>query len=242
MDFESKDLPEAFDSLKVVFVSDIHHGPFFSRDRLARICEQINQMKPDLILLGGDYVHRSPRYIEPSIQELVKLRAKYGVFAVLGNHDYWEGYEESKRAFSKTDITLLTNASRWIYAGSQRIKILGVDDLFEGSPEIASSLWDVKEEDFLILVSHNPDYAEKIKDEKRIDLMLSDHTHGGQVSFFGLYAPILPSAYGQKYRSGLVELDHFKVLVSNGLGTITPPIRFFARPQINVITLKRPSS
>jgi hypothetical protein len=92
--------------------------------------------------------------------------------------------------------------------------------------------------DFVILVSHTPDFAENLKTDK-IDLMLSGHTHGGEVTFFGLWAPYIPSDYGQKYRTGIIKTDKTTVLVSNGIGNTFLPIRFFARPQINIIDLEK---
>ena len=103
--------------------------------------------------------------------------------------------------------------------------------------DINPTIKDTEKNDFVILLSHNPDYIEKLQSDK-IDLMLSGHTHGGQITFFGLFAPLIPSAYGQKYRTGLVETVQTKLLVSNGIRKVTPPVRFFARPQINIVYLQ----
>ncbi len=121
---------------------------------------------------------------------------------------------------------------------NSRIKIGGVGDMWFDKQYLDSTIFDVEEEDFVILVSHNPDFAEKLKTNK-VDLILSGHTHGGQISFFGQWSPIIPSKYGQKYRTGVVKTDNTTVIISNGVGTIAPPTRFFVRPQINVITLKK---
>ena len=105
-------------------------------------------------------------------------------------------------------------------------------------PDVEPTLEETSSDDFVILLSHNPDYAEELPAEA-VDLMLSGHTHGGQISFFGLYAFYLPSDYGQKYRTGVVENGSTTVIVSNGIGTASvPPVRFFARPQIVEITLR----
>lgn len=236
-DFFSSDIPDSFDGFKIVFVSDIHHGPAFSRDRVRSAVDRINGLLPDLILLGGDYVQRDPKYIQPCMEELGRLNAKYGVMAVMGNHDHWESTEETRKWIQREGITLLDNTSRWIDISGERIKIGGVGDLYTDIQDLELTVKDVRKEDFVILMSHNPDYAERL-DTDRIDLMLSGHTHGGQVTFFGLWAPLLPSSFGQKYRTGLVETENTRVLVSNGVGTVTPPLRFFARPQINVIKLQ----
>lgn len=156
----SPEVPACFQKTKIVFLSDIHHGPFFSVKRLRKLVEKVNRLEPDIILLGGDYVHRDPKYIAPCFRELSRLKAPLGVYGVLGNHDHWE------------------------------------------------------------------------------DLVFAGHTHGGQVTFFGLWAPLVPSQYGQKYRTGLISVGDIRVIVTNGIGTITPPVRFFARPQIIVAVLE----
>jgi hypothetical protein len=226
------------DNLKIIFISDIHHGPFLSRERVHNLVTSVNNELPDIIILGGDYVHRDKKYISSCFDELQHLKAKYGVYAILGNHDYWESKELTVENIKKTKINFLDNSARWIYIGRSRLKIGGVGDYIEGIQDINPTLAGVEKEDFVILVTHNPDYIEEIKDNTQIDLVLAGHTHGGQVTLFGLYAPILPIKTGQKYRTGKISVGNMTAIVSNGIGTVTPPIRFFARPQINVVTLR----
>ena len=234
---KSRDIPENFNDTKIIFVSDIHHGPYFSKDRVRKLVERINELNPDIILLGGDYVHRDPRYITPCFKELSKLKAKINVFGVLGNHDHWENAELTRHEMKNAGIKEIDNKAEWLYKDGDRFKIGGVGDLMEGAQDINPTIKDTEKNDFVILLSHNPDYFEKLETDK-VDLMLSGHTHGGQVTLFGLWAPLIPSTYGQKYRTGLVETVQTKILISNGIGTITPPVRFFARPQINVVNLR----
>ncbi|HNY10454.1 MAG TPA: metallophosphoesterase [Candidatus Wallbacteria bacterium] len=238
-DIKSVQIPVAFNGKKIVFISDIHHGPHFSIGRVRSLVEKVNGLKPDIVLLGGDYVHGGSRYIKPCMDELKNLKAPLGVFGVRGNHDHWDGAELSKKAMVEAGIKLIENGSVWVGVDNQKIKLVGVGDLWEDTQEINGSLSDVSDTDFVILVSHNPDYAEKISPYyQKTDLMLSGHTHGGQVSVFGLYSPVIPSAYGQKYRSGTVQCGGMKLLISNGVGCVTPPVRFFCRPDIISITLK----
>lgn len=234
----NKDLPAPFENTKIVFISDIHHGPFFSRKRVRNLVQQINNLNPDIILLGGDYVHRDSMYIQPCFEELKNLKATIGKFGVLGNHDHWEGAELTRKFAGDAGIRLLDNRAEWVYNNGERIKIGGVGDMFEDIQDINPTTSDVREQDFVILLSHNPDFAEKIKTHN-IDLVLSGHTHGGQVTLFGLWAPLVPIKNKQKYRTGVVDTGYTKVVISNGVGTIAPPARFFARPQINIISLKK---
>jgi len=237
IDIVDEDIPEAFQGKRIVFVCDIHHGPYLSIERVRGLVNRVNGLDPDVIILGGDYVHREPKYIAPCFDELKNLRAMRGKFGVLGNHDHWEDAELTREGMEKAGITILDNRAEWISIGGQRIKIGGVGDMYEDVQDLTPTVEGTTEEDFVILVSHNPDYAEEIT-TRNVDVVLSGHTHGGQIPFFGLWAPLGPSRYGQKYRTGIVDTGFTKVIISNGVGTITPPVRFFARPDIIVITLK----
>ncbi len=235
--FVDKDIPSAFNGFKIVFVSDIHHGKSYSIKRVRNLVERVNKLKPDIILLGGDYVNSDKRYIEPCFSELKNLKAPQGVYGVMGNHDHYEGAKLTSESMAKAGIVQLDNKAAWIIKGIDRIKIGGVGDLWEDSQDLTATLKEAKLEDFVLLLSHNPDYAERINNDI-IDLVLSGHTHGGQVTLLGLWAPIIPSKYGEKYKTGVVETQNTKVLVTNGIGNAMDyPIRFFARPQINVIYL-----
>jgi len=239
----SDEIPENFNHFKIVFLTDIHYGPFFSKKRLERLVEKVNKLEPDIILLGGDYVHRDPKYIAPCFDSLRNFRAKYGIYAVLGNHDHWEDAALTRKMILRSGFYLIDNEAYWVFVGKQRIKIGGVGDLWEDKQLFPSLVTDVKNKELFILVSHNPDYAEILKNEAALidkaDLMFSGHTHGGQITFFGLWAPLTASRYGQKYKTGRINIANMSVFVSNGIGTVTPPLRFFARPQIVITELVR---
>ncbi len=237
IDIIDQDIPKSFDGKKIVFVSDIHHGPYFSIERVNELVEKINGVNPDIIILGGDYVRQDSRYIAPVFEELKNLNATIGKFGVLGNHDHWEGAELTRQGMKNAGIKILDNNAEWISINGEKIKVGGVGDLWTDLQDMNPTINDTKEEDFVILVSHNPDYAEEIKTDK-IDLVLSGHTHGGQVTLFGLWAPSIPSRYGQKYRTGIVDTKFTKVVISNGVGMVGLPVRFFARPEIIIIILK----
>lgn len=231
-------LPAEFDGKKIVFIADIHHKYFFSVKRIRALVNSINNMKPDVILLGGDYIVYSSSYAAPCFAELKNLHAPMGVYGVLGNHDYWEGKNIVLQEMKNAGISTLINDARWLKIGKGRIKIGGTGDYWEDKTDISPTVEGTTEKDTVILITHNPDFVELIKD-KRIDLVLSGHTHGGQVTLFGLWAPFIPSANGNKYRTGVIKTDFTKVLVTNGVGSIGIPLRFFAPPQINVIYLRR---
>jgi predicted MPP superfamily phosphohydrolase len=230
-------LPRAFDGTTVAFLTDIHHGPYVSLDSVAAIVRTTLALQPDLVLLGGDYSSKDGKYVRPCFEVLAGLRAPRGVYGVLGNHDYWHGLAETKAEFRAAGITELTNSGVWLTRRGERFRLAGVDDLWEGRPDLAAALGDASQADACLLVSHNPDFAETLRDA-RVGLVLSGHTHGGQVVVPGYGAPIVPSRYGQKYLKGLVEAPATKVYVSRGLGTVTPPMRYNSRPELTLITLR----
>lgn len=232
---ESDQIPAEFDGKRVVFLTDIHYGPYFSKDRLESLVNQTNELNPDIILLGGDYVTNDNDSVEPVFSSLSKLKAPMGVYGVLGNND---PENSSIQAMNNAGITYIGNNAVWIGTNTSRIRIGGVGDMDTDVPNQLPTLNGVTPENFVILVSHKPDYFEKISISK-VDLQLSGHTHGGQITFFGLWAPFVNSQYGQQYVTGLKKSDNNTMIISNGIGTVWAPVRFFARPQIIVINLKK---
>lgn len=236
--FSSENIPESFQNKTIVFISDVHHGPYVSQKRVAKAVNKINALKPDIVVLGGDYIDLKAKYIDPVFDELEKLKAPLGVYAVLGNHEYWEDELKVKQRIQKAGFNACDNASYWVRLKSDSIKIGGVGDLWEAKQDIDQTINDVDESDFCVLISHNPDYIETMQTQL-VDLTLSGHTHGGQVTFFGLWAPILPTEYGQKYRYGYKQFDHTKAYITSGVGVVGVPFRFFSQPEIAVLKLKK---
>lgn len=239
-------LPAAFDGFSIALLADTHHGPCMPLRYLRRVVALTNELEPDIVALGGDYVHRHRRwrlgaggkeFIRPGIEVLAGLRARCGRFAVLGNHDIRASRAETSRALADGGIVELTNAGVWLSRGAARLRLCGVDDLLCGRPRLRSALGDSTKSDAVVLIAHNPDFAERMRD-RRVGLVLSGHTHGGQVvlPFFG--APFVPSRYGQKYRCGLVQAPTAPVFVTRGVGVIVPPVRLRCRPEVALITLR----
>ena len=237
VEIKSADIPRSFDGIRMVFISDIHFGPFLSEHQLSKIVDQIIQLNPDIVLLGGDYVFYNKKYISPLFKELGRLHPTLGMFGVLGNHDHWADDNETRRKMKENGITCCDNKSFWVKKGSDSIKIGGVDDLWYGTQMPENTLRGLKKSDFAIFLSHHPDYIENIHSDL-IDLTLSGHTHGGQVALFG-WAPILPSEYGQKYRYGMIRSGNTQSYITSGVGTVIPPIRLFCSPEIVLLRLKR---
>jgi len=231
---ESDQIPANFDGKRIVYLSDIHAGPLYSQDRLNNLVNQVNALKPDLILLGGDYVSGEDTYINSTFGKLNKLQAPLGVYAVLGNTDpqyySWMALDNSNTVIN------IGNLGDWVGNSDGKIRIGGVG-AENDRQDIDDAVGNATPSDFVILLRHEPDYFTKVN-KSMVDLVLSGHTHGGQVTFFGLWTPFLPPD-GQKYVSGIYKEGNSTLIVSNGIGTVNFPVRFFARPQIIVITLKR---
>jgi predicted MPP superfamily phosphohydrolase len=229
-------LPAAFRGLTVALVTDIHHGPFTSQDDVSGVVRTTLALEPDLIVLGGDYHHADGKYIPGGFDRLAPLAAPLGVFGVLGNHDNWRGRKATQAGMKKARIEELTNAGVWLRWGGARLRLAGVDDLWTGKPDVAAAVGDATVDDAVLLVSHNPDLAERLTD-RRVGLVLSGHTHGGQVAIPGYGPPVLPSSYGMKYARGLVDAPLTRVYVSAGTGMSGIGLRLNCPPEVSLLTL-----
>jgi predicted MPP superfamily phosphohydrolase len=234
--------------MRIVFVSDIHAGRFFSQSRVVNLINTINSLSPDLVILGGDYGEDSDGAIQ-FFRSAPFLHARLGVFGVVGNHDRTE--PESNFSLLVGEMTKygclpLTNNVAKVKVGQTYAYVAGVDDFYNGFPDVAGVASQVSREDFVIFAGHSPDllsaaFAAKSreKDNHWFDLALFGHTHGGQVTLFG--QPLIPNLrpeIGLRYLSGWREENRASILVSNGVGTSNFPVRLFAVPQIHLITLK----
>jgi len=247
--FPVRGLPTSLDGLRVVQLTDIHLGPWNSVADVRRIVAAANALDPDLVALTGDYVLQSADYVAPVAAALAGLRARVGVVGVLGNHDWWEDGALSKRELSRAGVRMVDNG-RVFVTPSRRISelpdeglcVAGVGDLMTDEQHYNAALAGLPGEMPRLLLSHNPDVAEErafIGSGHRVDLMLSGHTHGGQIRFPVIGSPVTMSRYGQKYARGLVQGPACPVYVSRGLGMAMLPIRFGSVPEIAVIELKR---
>lgn len=210
--------------------------------------------KPDVIVMTGDYISGSTKFLSGSIGEfkneyligcadaLSKLSAPLGVYGVLGNHDFWSGPEAVKticEILSKqTGIVWLRNRSVELSKGGTSFRLLGVDDYWEPSCSLETACKGISTETIKILLSHNPDINDDISlARERIDLVLSGHTHGGQIVVPFIGQPVMPSKFGQKYRAGLVRDGDRQTYISRGVGCLLAPVRLNCLPEATVLTL-----
>ncbi len=250
-----KRLPYAFDGLKVGQISDIHAGPLVSQELIRKGVDIIMANRPDLIVLTGDFVSGATKFLWTSyggfkqrhynycMEELGRLKAPLGIFAVLGNHDFWSGKKVAMkiaRGLEGLGVQVLKNEAMPIERKGQRLYLIGVDDYWEDSYNLTGALKDVPEDACRILLSHNPDVNENIESlHERIDFIISGHTHGGQVVLPFVGALYIPSPFGQKYLAGLVRDKERQTYISRGLGLFFVPMRINCPPDVSLLTLIR---
>ena len=243
IEIKSKDIPEEFNGKRVLFVADFQYDTMarYNKRQQKKAIEMINAQKKDMILLGGDYAtweKNIPKFYEDAKD--IKI-PELGVYAIYGNHEY-PGEEQTAENMKKLGFNLLVNENRKITINNENIYIAGVTDLWHGKPDAKKALEGLKREDFVLFLTHNPEYFEEMtEDEKqKADITLAGHTHGGQVTFFG---KIIMSAIKdkKKYGYGMKEYNGHKIYITSGLGGafLEMFIRFFAQPEIVIFELKR---
>lgn len=232
-------LPRAFDGMTIVHLSDLHHGPYVSLNQIERAVALANQAQPDVVVITGDFIGMSARYMKPCVQALMKLEARSGIYAVFGNHDYVLGYVEQSLATIKASaIQLLRNQSARLRVGAEQIALVGVDDVWMKLADVKRALKGLPEELCKIALVHEPDYADVVAKEK-VDLQLSGHSHGGQVKIPG-WGPLILPRFAEKYFEGLNRVgDLLQVYTTRGVGLVKPAVRFNCPPEVTVIKLAR---
>jgi predicted MPP superfamily phosphohydrolase len=231
-------LSPAFDGLKVVHLTDLHHSLFTPLEDIQRAVHLANLLHPDVVALTGDYVTLSKFYIWPVARALGKLRARLGVFAVLGNHDFRADPEEITDALKAQRIHVLRNGHHALRSGGTTLWMVGIDDLWWEADDLRAALRYVPGRDPKVLLCHNP-LGVYMAARHGIDLVLSGHTHGGQVrlpvvgSFFGR------SRLGERFVEGWNRLDGTQIYVSRGIGKVLLPVRVGCPPEIACLRLRR---
>lgn len=234
-------LPPAFDGLRIVQLSDFHSGPFMSREQMLEIRGLAEELKPDLYFLTGDFVDTSAVQVPPFVDAFANLKAPLGVFAVLGNHDYFADIKTVEAGLSAARLPLLRNTHHVLEYRGDRLAILGVDDLWASrftnrQPEIGSAMRGVPEDVFKICLSHQPAYWREVKTH-RVDLTLCGHTHGGQIGIAGTQISLARIA--TPYVAGLYKEDGMQLYVNRGLGVFGIPLRLGVPPEVTEMTLRR---
>lgn len=232
---ESEKIPPCFDGYKVAFISDIHYPSLFGKKRLPKLVRSLKNIAPDILLMGGDYVTDNDS-IDALFTALSAAEPSHGTYAVLGNHER-KNAELIERSMSKHGIELLTDERVQLCKDSCAIFLVGVRDGFTVDSIAPRLVNEVGGSTFVMLLVHTPDYAER--SFSAADLVLSGHTHGGQVSLFGIYTPVKNTAYGTRFLRGYNQTAlGTTVITTNGVGTSRRKMRFCVPSEIVVITLR----
>lgn len=272
VEIESPKLPEAFNGYRIVQISDLHTGTWGDDTRfISRLCDSINALKPDVILFTGDIVNRNTRELRPFLMALSTLKARDGVFSVLGNHDYGDYMDWNTPQEKKENLQLLKNWERQIgwkllnneraelISGNDTIQLIGVENwgeppfhqyghLIDAYPLSADSIHNLNDSRFKILMTHNPEHwLREVTKVSNIDLTLSGHTHAMQTEFRIGNWKWSPGAWrystwGGLYQQSAKDGTLMNLYVNIGAGEVGMPFRIGAIPEITLITLRKSKS
>ncbi|HLA12315.1 MAG TPA: metallophosphoesterase [Pyrinomonadaceae bacterium] len=233
-----KDLPAAFQGFRITQLTDVHHSRLVGLDQIERVVSLAQSTRPDLIALTGDYTTTYRRYIEPCAEILGRLNAPEGVWAVLGNHDHYTDPELTTRALERHHIKVLNNKNTILIKRSETLQLAGIDDYSWAGTDWTRALHGLNRRTPTVLLSHQPNVLD-LEEAQNVSLMLSGHTHGGQINIPLIGAPARFVTEELKYPRGLFRRGSAQLYVSTGTGVIGLPIRFGVRPEIAVLRLIR---
>ena len=228
-------LPPALDGLRIVQLSDLHHSPFTGREQIEQAIAAANSLEPDIVALTGDYVSHEREYAAPCAEMLGRLRARCGVYAVLGNHDHWTDAALVSDLFRAEGIRMLINEGMRFEHRGASLWLAGVDDTMVGLEDLGLALAGSRVDELKLLLAHNPTVLRRAA-RAGVDLVLSGHTHGGQVAWRAER-----SASGRPRRRllrGLGCRGETQIYVSRGVGTVVLPVRYGCPPEVSLLQLR----
>jgi predicted MPP superfamily phosphohydrolase len=237
--------PEHLDGFTIALLSDFHYDPYFSIHPIKSAIGVVNDLKPDIIVLTGDFVSL-PLFkekdesvadnAEPCAALLKQMHATHGLWAVLGNHDVFSDADRVTNALRGQGIQVLVNQSVPIESNGARFWLAGVNDVLGEHADLDATLHGIPKDEATVLLAHEPDYADYVV-RYPVDLQLSGHSHGGQVRI-----PLLPVFYlpelAKKYVKGLFHIGPLTLYTNIGLGTVGIPVRLNCPPEITLITVR----
>ncbi|MEP6947212.1 MAG: metallophosphoesterase [Acidobacteriota bacterium] len=227
-------LPKKLDGFKIIHLSDIHHSPFTDLRHIERTIKVANRLRPDLIVLTGDYVSHEREYIAPVAVALGNLRSRFGTFACLGNHDHWTDAELIIRSFRDAEINVLINEGVRISALGASFWLAGVDDYMVGKTDVPAAMRGSYPDELKLLLAHNPIiFRQSVR--AKVDLTFSGHTHGGQIKIREGEKRLIRR---RKLSSGLHSRSDSQIYITRGIGTVVLPVRYQCPPEISLIELK----
>jgi uncharacterized protein len=226
-------------ALRIAFASDFHASPTTHPRLIENACRVLSDLRPDVLLLGGDFVCLAARYIDELVGPLAEIPAPFGRFAVLGNHDLWTDYRYVEKRLEDAGIEMVTNRNARLAEPFGSIWVCGLDDHFSGTPDSNGAFGGA--DGVRILLMHSPSGLLDVGAE-RFDVAFAGHTHGGQVALPGGFPVILPPGLlSRRYSRGVHAVGPERTLiVSRGIGCSTVPFRMWSDPEVHLLTLAAP--
>lgn len=243
---ESSLIGEEFDGLKVVHFSDLHYLRVTNNDKLKEIVDEINLIKPDIVFFTGDLIDKDFTLTDKDKDDLINglssIKAKYGKYAVLGNHDYVKNIEIFKDIYSNSNFNLLQNSYDIIYSSNNdKLFIGGVDNYSYNEADINKVMEyfnDNSDISYKIILVHEPDYIDNILTSYNVNLVLAGHSHNGQINIPYIKNFFLP--YGsRKYYENYYKVNDTDLYISSGIGESSVNFRLFNKPSINFYRINR---
>jgi len=241
LQLESTAIPDSLDSFRIAHISDIQADRFTGRDKIRRYIGKLNEMNPDLVIFTGDLISYGTGYVEMAAEELGKAEAPYGVYAVVGDHDFWAGAQHITEALERKGIRLLTGENEHINVKGARLRITGITEVYSrraGRDEVNRLTHDTTRADVKILATHQ--VSERLFEDVRetgYSLWVTGHTHGGQVRIPLLFMKLSASNLETDYVNGMYEKEGVYIHVNSGLGFTLSPVRYNAPASISLIEL-----
>ncbi|MBN1425264.1 metallophosphoesterase [Candidatus Fermentibacteria bacterium] len=229
-------LPQALYGLKVVHLSDFHRGHWVSEDHIGRAGDLARTLDADLVVLTGDFVTGRASYAWSCLDALGSIPSRLGTFAVMGNHDWWTDSTVVRRALARAGVHVLSNAAVRITLDDSPLWLLGVEDMWSPAFSLAKAVYAAGSNEPRILLCHNPDVFATAS-AWGLDLVLSGHTHGGQVCLPGIGPLLLPIRADRRLASGTHRVGRTSIHVTRGVGVVAPPVRINCPPEVSRITL-----
>lgn len=232
-------IPSAFSDFRIVHISDLQADKFTDAEDIAEYVSMVNELNPDLVVFTGDLVSYGTEYIEPAARELSKIKATYGLYTVIGDHDYWAGVKSIKAAYKKYDINLMQDENIFIKVDGDSLLLTGITEVYDKkipADSLEKLVTSQKNNQFQILITHQA--SEKVIEaaqKQRYEMILSGHTHGGQLRVPIFFTHKSAPSFETDYLSGVYTIDQMMLNVNNGLGFTLAPVRYAAQPSISVI-------
>ncbi len=228
------DLASGENPLTIAFVTDMHIGPHFTAADLVPTIRALENLQPDIVLFGGDFISESPRYLRELEPPLTRITAtaRLGSWGIWGNHDVANIKSRMEPVLERSGIHMLSNEAVQL---RDDLWVVGVDDVLLGKSDLESAFAQVPDGARVIAIWHEPDRAERMVPYKPV-IMLSGHTHGGQVRLPGI-GPLATPKLGKRFVAGKFDVEGMPLYVSRGIGMYRPPVRFTCRPELLVLRI-----